>query len=30
MQVAFVISHTQHTKRHSGSEKTDSNITQNF
>ena len=30
MLIAFDISHTQHTKRHSGSEKTYSNFTQNF
>ena len=28
--IAFNISHTQNTKGHSGSEKTDSNFTQNF
>ena len=30
MLIVFDISHTQHTKRHSGSEKTYSNFTQNF
>ena len=30
MLIAFDISHTQHTKGHSGSEKTYSNFTQNF
>ena len=30
MLIAFDISHTQHAKRHSGSENTYSNFTQNF